>query len=321
MPRIKPLNPKSPNLAGSATAARPGGLDRGPNAVASAGKRGARIRRVLPGFGASLGYTLVYLSVLVLIPLGACFAKAMTLSPQQFWNVISTPRAIAAYKLSVGASLTAAVASVALGLLIAWVLSRYEFPLKRLVDSLVDLPFALPTAVAGLVYSSLYVPKGWLGQFLVPLKIPMIAPDGIRLAYSRAGIVLVLTFLGIPFVVRALQPVLESLEADVEEAAHLLGASRWQTFWRVILPILRPALVTGFALSLARGLGEYGAVVFVSGNKPFQTEIAPVVIVSSIESYHYADAAAVAVVLLVLSFSLLVAINLLERWSKRFYAQ
>ncbi|HEX4143836.1 MAG TPA: sulfate ABC transporter permease subunit CysT [Pirellulales bacterium] len=305
MVRIKPLRPTVPI----------------PSATLPAGRRrSARIRRVLPGFGASLGYTVAYLSLLVLIPLAACFAKAMTLSPQKFWAAVSTPRAVAAYELSVGASLVAAVASVGLGLLIAWVLSRYEFPLKRLVDSLVDLPFALPTAVAGLVYSSLYVPKGWLGQFLVPLKIPVIAPEGIRFAYSRAGIVLVLTFLGIPFVVRALQPVLESLEADVEEAAHLLGASRWQTFWRVILPVLRPALVTGFALSLARGIGEYGSVVFVSGNMPLKTEIAPVVIVTKLASHDYAEAAAVAVVLLILSFLLLVAINLLERWSKRFYA-
>ncbi len=269
---------------------------------------------MLPGFIPSLGYTLIYLSVLVLIPLAACFAKAATLPPQQFWDAVSTPRAIAAYKFSVGASLAAALASVVLGLLIAWVLSRYEFPLKRLVDSLVDLPFALPTAVAGLVYSSLYVTRAGSDSFWCRCGIRCIR------RYSRAGVVLVLTFLGIPFVVRALQPVLENLEADVEEAAYLLGASRLETFWRVILPVLRPALVTGFALSLARGLGEYGSVVFVSGNKPFQTEIAPVVIVAQLESHHYAEAAAVAVVLLILSFSLLVAINLLERWSKRFYA-
>jgi len=268
--------------------------------------------RVLPGFGLSLGYTVFYLSMLALIPLAACFARAFTLSPGQFWAAVSTDRAVAAYKFSLGASLASAVASIVLGLLIAWVFVRYEFPLKRILDSLIDLPFALPTAVAGLVYSSLYVPNGWLGQFLVPL--------GIEAAYTRLAVVLVLTFLGIPFVVRTLQPVLESMEADIEEAAHLLGASRLQTFLRVLLPALLPALVTGFALSLARGLGEYGSVVFVSANKPFETEIAPVLIVARLEEFAYAEATAIAVVLLIISFALLVAINLLERWSKRHYA-
>ena len=239
--------------------------------------------------------------------------KAFSLSREQFWAAVWTDQAVAAYKFSLFSSLWAAVASVVLGLLIAWVLVRYEFPLKRVVDSLVDLPFALPTAVAGLVYSSLYVEKGWLGQFLVPL--------GIKAAYSRLAVVVVLTFLGIPFVVRALQPVLESFEADVEEAAYLLGASRLQTFLRVIFPVLLPALVTGFALSMARGIGEYGSVVFVSGNMPFKTEIAPVLIVSKLESFKYAEATAIAVVLLVISFAMLVLINLLERWSKWYYAQ
>jgi sulfate transport system permease protein len=269
-------------------------------------------RRVLPGFSLSLGYTVFYLSVLALIPLGACFAKALTLSPSEFLRAAWTDRAVAAYKFSLLSALWASLASVVLGLLIAWVLVRYEFPLKRVIDSLVDLPFALPTAVAGLVYSSLYVPNGWLGRFLVPL--------GIRAAYTPLAVVLVLTFLGIPFVVRALQPVLESFEADAEEAAYLLGATRLQTFLRVIFPLLLPALITGFALSLARGLGEYGSVVFVSGNMPFKTEIAPVLIVAQLESHQYAEATAIAVVLLVLSFSLLIAINLLERWSKRYYA-
>lgn len=267
--------------------------------------------RVLPGFGLSLGYTMVYFSLIGLIPLAACLLKSTSLSAQDFWAAVSTPRAVAAYQFTVGASLVAAVASVVLGFVIAWVLVRYEFPLKRLVDSLVDLPFALPTAVAGLVYAQLYVKKGWLGRFLVPL--------GIEAAHSRLAVALVLTFLGIPFVVRTLQPVLESLEADVEEAAHLLGASRWQTFRRVLLPAVLPALITGFALSLARGLGEYGSVVFVSGNKPFKTEIAAVLIVSQLESFHYAEATAIAVVLLALSLSLLVAIHVLERWTKRFY--
>jgi sulfate/thiosulfate transport system permease protein len=272
----------------------------------------ARERRVLPGFPLSLSYTLVYLTILTLIPLGACFAKAFTLSPAEFWHAAWTDRAVAAYKFSLLSALYASVASVILGLLVAWVLVRYEFPLKRVIDSLVDLPFALPTAVAGLVYSNLYVEKGWLGQFLVPL--------GIKAAYTPLAVVLVLTFLGIPFVVRALQPVLESFDADVEEAAYLLGANRLQTFARVIFPLLLPALITGFALSLARGLGEYGSVVFVSGNMPFRTEIAPVLIVARLESYAYAEATAVAVVLLVLSFTMLVLINLLERWSKRYYA-
>jgi sulfate transport system permease protein len=269
-------------------------------------------RRVLPGFSLSLGYTVFYLSVLALIPLGACFAKAFTLTPSEFLRAAWSDRAVAAYKFSLVSSLWASIASVVLGLLVAWVLVRYEFPLKRLVDSLVDLPFALPTAVAGLVYSSLYVENGWMGRFLVPL--------GIKAAYTPLAVVLVLTFLGIPFVVRALQPVLESFDADVEEAAYLLGATRLQTFLRVIFPLLLPALVTGFALSLARGLGEYGSVVFVSGNMPFKTEIAPVLIVAQLESHQYAEATAIAVVLLVLSFSLLVLINLLERWSKRYYA-
>lgn len=267
--------------------------------------------RVLPGFGLSLGYTLVYFSLIGLIPLAACALKSCSLSVHDFWAAVSTERAVAAYQFTVGISLVAALASLALGFVIAWVLVRYEFPLKRVFDSLVDLPFALPTAVAGLVYAQLYVKKGWLGRYLVPL--------GIEAAHSRLAVALVLTFLGIPFVVRTLQPVLESLDADIEEAAHLLGAGRWQTFRRVLLPALTPALMTGFALSLARGLGEYGSVVFVSGNKPFQTEIAAVLIVSQLESFHYAEATAIAVVLLAMSLTLLVIINLLERWTKRFY--
>ena len=269
-------------------------------------------RRVLPGFYLSFSFTLMYLSLLVLVPLAACFLKAFTLTPSKFWAAIWTERALAAYRFSLFAAITSALASIVLGLLIAWVLVRYEFPLKRVFDSLVDLPFALPTAVAGLVYSSLYVENGWLGQFLVPL--------GIYGSYSRFAVVLVLTFLGIPFVVRTLQPVLESFEADTEEAAYLLGASRGQTFLRVILPGLLPALITGFALSLARGLGEYGSVVFVSGNMPFKTEIAPVLIVARLEEFAYAEATAIAVVLLGISFTMLIIVNLLERWSARHYA-
>ena len=236
-------------------------------------------RRVLPGFAQSLGFTLFYLGALVLIPLVACVVKALSLTPEQFWAAVWTERARSAYALTFGASAVAAALNILFGLLIAWVLVRYEFPLKRLFDSLIDLPFALPTAVAGLVYSNLYVEHGWLGQFLVPL--------GIEAAYSRLAIVLVLTFIGLPFVVRAVEPVLESLEVELEEAAMTLGASRWQTFWRVILPLLFPALVTGFVLAFARALGEYGSVVFVSGNMPFKTEIAPVLIVARLEEFAY----------------------------------
>jgi len=266
-------------------------------------------RRVLPGFRLSLGYTLFYLTLLVLIPLGACFVKAGSLSLGELGAAVWTPRTRAAYGLTFGASFAAAAISVVLGLLVAWVLVRYEFPGKRVFDALVDLPFALPTAVAGLVYSSLYVKTGWLGQFLVPL--------GIQGAYSRPAIVLVLTFIGVPFVVRTVQPVLGNVESEVEEAAACLGANRAQTVWRIILPSLFPAIVTGFALAFARGLGEYGSVVFVSGNMPFRTEIAPVLIVAALEEFHYREAAAIAVVLLMASLSMLILINFLERWSKQ----
>jgi sulfate transport system permease protein len=266
-------------------------------------------RRVLPGFSLTLGYTVFYLSVLVLIPLGACFLKASSLSLADFVATVWTPRAQAAYLLTFGASLAAAGVNVILGLLVAWVLARYEFPLKRFFDAIIDLPFALPTAVAGLVYANLYAPRGWLGQFLVPV--------GIEGAYSRLGIVLVLTFTGFPFVVRTVQPVLEGFDAETEEAARILGATRWQTFTRVILPTLLPALLTGFALAFARAVGEYGSVVFVSGNMPFKTEIAPVLIVARLEEFNYSEATAVAVVLLTFSFVVLALINVLERWSKR----
>ncbi len=274
-------------------------------------------RRVLPGFHLSLGFATAYLTVMVLIPLAACLAKAMSLSREQFWKAVWTDQARAAYGLTFGASLIAASINVGIGLLVAWVLVRYKFPLKRLLDSLVDLPFALPTAVAGLVYSNLYADHGWLGQYLSPL--------GIHGAYSRLGIVLVLVFTGLPFVVRAVEPVLESLDADTEEAAQLLGATRVQTFLRIILPTLMPALVTGFALSFARAVGEYGSVVFISGNLPYRaggppsTQIAPVLIVEKLDQAAYGEATAIAVVLLGVSFLALIAINLLERWSKRFY--
>ena len=266
-------------------------------------------RRVLPGFSLSLGYTVFYLSILVLLPILACFMKASALSLEELWSAVWTERARAAYILTFGAAFVAALANLVVGLLLAWVLVRYPMPAKKLIDSLVDLPLALPTAVAGLVYAALYAPNGWLGQYLVPL--------GIRAAYSRLGIVLVLIFVGLPFVVRTVQPVLEDLDPDSEEAAAMLGATRAQTFWHVILPTLRPALITGFALAFARAVGEYGSVVFVSGNMPYKTEIAPILIVARLEEFAYGEATAIAVVLLVISFSMLVFINLLERWSRR----
>ena len=266
-------------------------------------------RKVLPGFSLTLGYTVFYLSLLVLLPVAACFLKAGTLSFDEFWKAVWTDRARAAYILTFGAAAIAAVVNLVIGLVISWVLVRYSFPGKKFIDSLVDLPLALPTAVAGLVYSSLYVESGWLGQYLVPIGI-----DG---AYSRLAIVLVLIFIGLPFVVRTVQPILEDLDPESEEAAASLGATRWQSFRSVILPTLLPALITGFALAFARGIGEYGAVVFVSGNMPFKTEIAPILIVARLEEFKYSEATAIAVVLLVISFAMLVLINMLERWSVR----
>ncbi|MEO2090518.1 MAG: sulfate ABC transporter permease subunit CysT [Gemmataceae bacterium] len=269
----------------------------------------AGARRALPGFGLGLGYTVLYLSLMVLIPLSMAVLKAAELSWGEFWAAVWTPQAVAAYKLTFSASLTAAAINVVLGLIVAWTLVRYQFPGKRLVDALVDVPFALPTAVAGLVYASLYMKTGWFGRFLVPL--------GFEGAYSRTGIVLVLVFTGFPFVVRTVQPVLEDLDAEAEEAAHILGASRWQTFRRVLLPTLIPPALTGFTLAFARAVGEYGSVIFVSSNLPFETEIAPVLVVTRLEEFAYREAAAIAVLLLGFSFALLVPVNLLERWSKR----
>lgn len=266
-------------------------------------------RRVLPGFRLSLGYTVFYLSILVLLPIAATVLKASSLSWAEFWGAIWTARARAAYLLTFGTAFAAAVINILLGLLIAWVLVRYRFPGRKLVDALVDLPLALPTAVAGLVYSALYVENGWLGQYLVPW--------GIEGAYSRLAIVLVLVFVGLPFVVRTVQPILEDLDPESEEAAASLGATRWQAFRGVVLPALLPAMVTGFALAFARGVGEYGSVVFVSGNMPFKTEIAPVLIVARLEEFAYGEATAIAVVLLAISFAMLVVINRLERWTLR----
>jgi len=266
-------------------------------------------RRILPGFSLTLGYTVFYLSVLVLVPITACFVRAGTLSFDQFWAAVWTERARSAYMLTFGASFIAAVANSVFGSLIAWVLVRYEFPGKRIVDSLVDLPLALPTAVGGLVYASLYVENGWLGRYLVPL--------GFHGAYTRLGIVLVLIFVGLPFVVRTVQPVLEDVDPEAEEASSSLGATRWQTFHGVILPTLYPALITGFALAFARSIGEYGSVVFISGNMPYKTEIAPILIVARLEEFAYGEATAIAVVLLLISFTMLLLINVLEGWSRR----
>jgi sulfate/thiosulfate transport system permease protein len=259
---------------------------------------------VLPGFGLSLGFTVTYLGLVVLVPLSTIFLKSAGLGWGGLWATVTTPRVLASYRLSLVASLAAAVISAVFGLVVAWVLVRYPFPGRRLVDALVDLPFALPTAVAGIALTTLYGPNGWLGSRLAPL--------GIKVAFTPLGIVVALTFIGLPFVIRTLQPVLEDLEADVEEAAASLGASRWDTFHRVLLPAIRPALITGFALAFARAVGEYGSVVFISGNMPMRTEIAPLLIMTKLEQFDYAGASAIAAVLLVISFVLLVAINLLS---------
>lgn len=269
-------------------------------------------RRILPGFKLSLGISIAYLALMVFLPLGACLFKTATLGWTDFFAAVWTPRARAAYLVTVGTSLCAGAIDVVLGLLLAWVLVRYEFPGKRLMDSLIDLPFALPTAVAGIVYAALYVKNGWLGQFLVPL--------GIHAVHTRLSIVLVLSFIGLPFVVRTLQPVLESFDADVEEAAASLGANRLQVFVRILLPGLVPAMWTGFALTIARSLGEFGSVVFISGNIRFKTEIAPVMIAERLEEFAYAEATAIASVLLLMSFLMLILINFLE-WRSRHYAR
>jgi sulfate transport system permease protein len=269
-------------------------------------------RNVLPGFGLTLGVTLVYLGLLVLIPLAALFLKAASVSPEQFWAIATAPRALAAYRLSFGASLVAATLNVVFGFLLAWVLVRYRFPGQRLVNSLVDVPFALPTAVAGLTLTAAYSKNGWFGAPLEAL--------GIHVAYTPLGIVVALTFIGLPFVVRTVQPVLEDLEADEEEAAATLGATRWQTFRRVVFPYVTPALLTGFALAFARALGEYGSVVFISGNLPGQTEIAPLLIMTRLQQFDYPGAAVIAVVTLLGSFAVLVLVNALERWNRQRHA-
>jgi sulfate transport system permease protein len=264
---------------------------------------------VLPGFGLTFGFTLFYLSVIVLLPLSTLFFKSAVLGAGGFWAAVSAPRVMASYKLTFGASLAGALVNGVFGLVVAWVLVRYHFPGQRLMDALVDLPFALPTAVAGMALTTLYAPEGWLGR---PL-----AQAGIKVAYMPLGVAVALTFIGLPFVVRTLQPVIESLDVDVEEAAASLGASRLQTFRRVILPAILPAWITGFALAFARALGEYGSVVFIAGNMPMKTEISSLLIITKLEQYDYAGATAIAVVMLVASFVLLLGINRLQSWSTR----
>ena len=268
-------------------------------------------RRVLPGFNLTLGYTLLYLSLIVLIPLSALIFKTFTLTWDQFWAAISAPRVVASYRLTFGASLLAASVNVVAGLLIAWVLVRYQFPGKKIVDALVDLPFALPTAVAGIALTAILAGNGWLGQYLEPL--------GIQLAFKPGGIVIALIFIGLPYVVRTVQPVLEDTEKELEEAAACLVATRWQTFWRVIFPAIAPALLTGFAMAFARAVGEYGSVIFIAGNMPMVSEITPLIIIGKLEQYDYAGATAVASVMLLISFILLLIINGLQAWGRRRY--
>jgi len=265
---------------------------------------------VLPGFGLTMGFTLFYLSAIVLIPIGCLVIRALGISWGEFWNLATTDRALAAYKLTFGASFIAAIANAVFGTLLAWVLVRYEFPGRRFIDAMVDFPFALPTAVAGLTLANMFAANGWLGKHLVPL--------GIQGAFSPLGVVIALTFVGMPFVVRTLQPVLENFEREVEEASATLGAGRLRTFVSVIAPALLPPVITGFALAFARAIGEYGSVVFISGNLPYKTEIAPYLIWMRLEEFDYSGAIALAVVLLMISFVLLGVINVIERWASKF---
>ncbi|MBH1963063.1 MAG: sulfate ABC transporter permease subunit CysT [Comamonadaceae bacterium] len=276
-----------------------------------AAPRRRAVRRVLPGFNLTLGYTLLYLSLIVLIPLSALVFKTLTMTWAEFWTAISAPRVVASYKLTFGASFLAASINAVAGLLIAWVLVRYEFPGKKIADALVDLPFALPTAVAGIALTAILAGNGWIGQYLEPM--------GIQLAFKPGGIVVALIFIGLPFVVRTVQPVLEDTEKELEEAAACLGANRWQTFWRVIFPAIAPALLTGFAMAFARAVGEYGSVIFIAGNMPMISEITPLIIIGKLEQYDYAGATAVASVMLLISFILLLIINGLQAWGRRRY--
>ena len=274
--------------------------------------RGTALRRraaVLPGFGLSLGITIVYLSLIVLIPLSAAFIRTSAMSWQAFAGVVTAPRVMATYRLTFGASLAAALINAVFGLLVAWVLVRYRFPGRRVVDALVDLPFALPTAVAGIALTGLFANNGWLGSWLEPL--------GIKVAFTPLGVLVALTFVGLPFVVRTVQPVLAQLPRELEDAAATLGASRGAIFRRVVFPVVLPALITGFALAFARAIGEYGSVIFIAGNMPMVSEITPLIIITKLEQYDYAGATAIAVVMLVVSFALLLAINALQAWTRR----
>jgi sulfate transport system permease protein len=267
-----------------------------------------RRRGALPGFGLAMGITLTYLSLLVLVPMSTLFLKTASLGPAQVWAVMSSPRAVASYQLSFGASAIAALVNAVFGVLVAWVLVRYRFPFKRVIDALVDLPFALPTAVAGIALTSLYAGNGWIGSLVQPL--------GIKVAFTPLGIIVALTFIGLPFVVRTVEPVLQDLEPELEEAAASLGASRWQSFTRVIFPAIMPALLTGFTLAFARGVGEYGSVIFIAGNIPGVSEIVPLLIVIKLEQFDYAGATAIAALMLAVSFAMLLAINLLQSWMR-----
>jgi sulfate/thiosulfate transport system permease protein len=291
-----------------------------------------RQRSVLPGFGLSLGFTLTYLSLIVLIPLSAAFIRTAGMSWDDFVQAVASPRVLASYRLIFCVSLLAALVNAFFGGIVAWVLVRYSFPGRKIVDALVDLPFALPTAVAGIALTAIYAKNGWVGQWLDPLwargveKLSVAAPFidwkgwlGGQIAFDRPGVFLALTFIGLPFVVRTLQPVLEELQPELEEAAATLGANRWQTMTRVIFPELLPALITGFALAFARAVGEYGSVVFIAGNRPLHSEITPLLIITKLEQYDYRGATAIAVVMLIASFVLLLLINLLQKWSRRYY--
>ncbi len=266
---------------------------------------------VIPGFGLTLGFSLAYLTLIILIPLSGLAWRSAALGWSEFWAIATDPRVLQSLKLSFGASLVAALVNVVFGTALAWVLVRYRFPGRRIVDAMIDLPFALPTAVAGIAITTLYAPKGWIGGLLAPL--------GVKVAYTPLGIVLALIFIGLPFVVRTVQPVMEEIDREVEEAAATLGASRFQTITRVLLPGLAPAIVTGFSLAFARAVGEYGSVIFIAGNLPFRTEITPLLIVIKLEEYNYAGATAIAAVMLVISFFMLLVINLLQSWSRKRY--
>jgi len=287
--------------------------------VAQPSKTSFTRRRVLPGFAPTLGFTLFYLSLLVLIPLAAVFIKSAGHGFEAFWAAATSARVIASYKLSFGASLLAASINLVFGLMLAWCLVRYDFPGRKLVDALIDLPFALPTAVAGIALTALYAPNGWIGSLFAPggLLAPLFGEGGARIAFTPLGVLLALIFIGLPFIVRTVQPVLEDMETELEEAAASLGAQRWTTFRYVVLPTLLPALLTGFALAFARAVGEYGSVIFIAGNIPLVSEITPLMIISKLEQYDYVGATAIAVVMLLFSFVLLLAINLLQAWTSK----